>query len=381
MKMQVSFWNYSSLQNFDRDPADTVKEWRELGITVGFSPVYESGKDDKKKMLDLISECEKQGIKLIIFDKRVYSPCDGFDEKAYEHDVREAVSDFGTSSAVAAFYVGDEPRKADFARYLKAVRIVQSCGAKAFMNFSWCDAHLKDFADRNDYADYLKNFVKESGLGLVSNDRYSCLHAKEFEPGFLELGTDKYFADLNLFRGVADSCGVPFWTSLCSVGHWMYRTPTEADIRWQINTALAHGAVGIQWFFIYQHRFADDYYSYPVDIYGGKSETYRYLARHCRTLNDHTCAELGDFQFSRVWHIVKSYGNTPLLKENDADIYVYTDHGMKGILSEFRKGDQKKYLIVNSEREYPELYYIRYEGGGYHIWLPAGGAHVVSVGK
>lgn len=381
MKIDVSFWNYTRLSRHFTRPRDAVAEWRSLGVTVGFSFRYDPGQDSLCDMIELIEECGRQGLKLIVYDARVYLPAaeGALDEAAYVSLARAAAQDFGKYPQVAGFYLGDEPTKAQFPRFLRAAQILASVTDKpAFMNFSWCDAHLKDFSGREEYAEYLVRFAKEAGLRLISNDRYSCLHAKDYEPGFRETGIDKYFADLNLFRGAASACGVPYWTSLCAVGHWVYRTPSEADIRWQINTAVAHGAQGVQWFFLYQHRYADDYYSYPVDIYGARSETFGHIARHCRTLNDHTAAALGNAHFSKVWHTGKSYGGTPLLRQGDAEVFIRSDHGQSGILSEFCSGQNKRYLLVNSDQEYGELYYI--EQGGrelYHIWLPAGGAHVI----
>lgn len=382
MKTDVSFWNYTRLSAFRGRPRDAVAEWEKLGINVGFSFRYDPNEDSRDEMIALIEECERRNMKLIVYDARVYSPPEGFDEREYAARASEAAEDFGKFPAVAGFYLGDEPTKAQFGRYRKALKILSDVtDRQGFMNFSWCDAHLKDFSGREEYADYLTSFAEETGLKLISNDRYSCLHARDYEPGFRETGTDKYFADLNLFRKVASACGARFWTSLCAVGHWMYRTPDETDIRWQINTALAHGAEGIQWFFLYQHRFADDYYTYPVDIYGEKSEVYGYISRHCRILNDHTAKELGNARFSRVWHTGRSYGGTPLLARGDAEVFVYSDHGQSGILSEFAEGEKKRYLLVNSDQKYAELFYIERPEGKYHIWLPAGGAHVVSRGQ
>ena len=379
MKIDVSFWNYTRQNACRTSPREIVKEWKELGITTGFSFRYDPEEDSRDEMIALIGECEKNGLDLIVYDLRVYSPPDNFDEREYAARVRAAVEDFGGFPAVTGFYLGDEPRKAQFPNYRRAIEIFRSLTDKLpLMTFSWCDAYLKDFPGREEYAAYLAGFVRETGLKLVSNDRYSCLHARDYEPGFRETGIDKYFADLNLFRGVATACGTKYWTSLCSVGHWMYRAPGEADIRWQIHTALAHGAEGIQWFFLYQHRFADDYCSYPVDIYGKRNAVFGFISHYCRTLNDYTAKLLGDFSFRRVWHTGKSYGKTPLLQRGDADVFIYSDHGQNGILSEFGKGDERKYLVVNNDQEYPEVYFIEdKDGKKYHVWLPAGGAHVV----
>ena len=226
MKTDVSFWNYTRLSAFRGRPRDAVAEWEKLGINVGFSFRYDPNEDSRDEMIALIEECERRNMKLIVYDARIYSPPEGFDEREYAARVSEAAEDFGKFPAVAGFYLGDEPTKAQFGRYRKALKILSDVtDRQGFMNFSWCDAHLKDFSGREEYADYLTSFAEETGLKLISNDRYSCLHARDYEPGFRETGTDKYFADLNLFRKVASACGAKFWTSLCAVGHWMYPHP------------------------------------------------------------------------------------------------------------------------------------------------------------
>ena len=52
-----------------------------------------------------------------------------------------------------------------------------------------------------------------------------------------------------IIRAAAQEANIPFWTFVqtCSFNSGM-RIPTEADILWQVNTALAYGAKGIQYF-------------------------------------------------------------------------------------------------------------------------------------
>ena len=198
----------------------------------------------------------------------------------------------------------------------------------------------------------------------------------------METGVDKFFADLNFFKGVADRTGLAYWTSLLSVGPWMYRTPSEADIRWQLSVSFAHGAKGIQWFFLNQHRQADDYYEYPVDIYGNRTPLFGCLERQTRVFLDKVSKPLDGYAMKRVWHTGKAYGGTPLLKEGDGEVFVYSDHGQNGILSEFERAGKKAYLIVNNDQRYPEVFFIRFPGDAsknYHIWLDCGGTHIVWI--
>lgn len=379
-KFEFFLWNYMAADKYYASAECLADEWLELGITLGFSPYFEEGHDISRNFLsELIAACEKRGIDLIIFDKRVFwLNYLAVGTEAYVAAVRAALKDFGGSRAVRGFYIGDEPEKDQFAPMGEALKIYKGLTDKVgFVNFSRNDALDRSFGIPRAYAAELKAFAGY-GLDYMANDRYSQLHAKDYVTGFAESGIDKYFRDLNFFRNVAAECALPYIVSLSCVGHWMYRTPSEDDIRWQLNTAIAHGADGIQWFFIHQHRFADDYYSYPVDIYGNRSAVFGYIARQTRLTKDTILRELEGCTFSRVWHIGKNYGDTPLLGKNDAAYFVRADHGMNGIFSEFSGKNGKKYLVINGDQKYPELFWIQgNDREKYHVWLPPGGAHIV----
>ncbi len=57
-----------------------------------------------------------------------------------------------------------------------------------------------------------------------------------------------YFENLEIVRRAGLEHKTPFVYVLLSVPHFSYRDPTEEDLRWQVNTALAYGAHGIVYF-------------------------------------------------------------------------------------------------------------------------------------
>ena len=266
-----------------------------------------------------------------------------------------ALSDFGKYENVVGYILSDEPDKASLPFVGEALDVFKRLTDKVgFVNFSWCDARSAEYGNRENYGEELAVFAKER-LSLISNDRYSCMHARDYEEGFLETGVDKFFADLNFFKGVAD------------------RT---------LSVSFAHGAKGIQWFFLNQHRQADDYYEYPVDIYGNRTPLFGCLERQTRVFLDKVSKPLDGYAMKRVWHTGKAYGGTPLLKEGDGEVFVYSDHSQNGILSEFERAGKKAYLIVNNDQRYPEVFFIRFPGDAsknYHIWLDCGGTHIVWI--
>ena len=79
---------------------------------------------------------------------------------------------------------------------------------------------------------------------------------------------------------------MPYFLSQLSCGHFNFRTPDADAIRWQLSTAAVCGANAVQWFHIYQHAFHEDYYVYPVDKFGNKSEIYGCIVRETATFRE-----------------------------------------------------------------------------------------------
>ena len=63
------------------------------------------------------------------------------------------------------------------------------------------------------------------------------------------------------------------------IGFWNYRCPNEDDFRWQLNTAIAHGAKGILWFFFYMRYPHDNARLSPIDEHWKRTETFQWLSQ------------------------------------------------------------------------------------------------------
>jgi len=59
-----------------------------------------------------------------------------------------------------------------------------------------------------------------------------------------------YYEMLREYCTAAKKHKRPFWVSQASVVVQGTDRVLEKDFRWQLNTALAHGAKGVQWFFL-----------------------------------------------------------------------------------------------------------------------------------
>ena len=231
----VGFWNYTHSNVLEVKSA--VEDWQTLGMTVAMSSEYEKP-EDKQYILDTLDEAEKHGIKVIVCDYRTHWNYYGaHTEEEYTKAVKEAVEDFGHHPAFLAFHVGDEPtpKTKVWEDMKRATKIVNSM-SRAFVNFfplfGFKDSGIKD---ENEVVDMLAETAKETGLFCLCYDCYTqCNYELQKEKGL-----DEYFKNLMLFKKAADMVGIPFWTTLLSVGHWCYRTPNRDDLRWQIYKLVA----------------------------------------------------------------------------------------------------------------------------------------------
>ncbi len=144
--------------------------------------------------------------------------------------------------AVAGFLVMDEPCSTEFNTLASLKTTFESLmpGKLFYVNLypydaegerlygsSWLD-YIYDYED-----DYINKFVSKVGLDYVSWDSYPLFTDNTIRPNYF----------LN-FEAVTNS-GLPAWYTMLSAGHSTstdtYVTPSEAELRWQMNLAMTYG--------------------------------------------------------------------------------------------------------------------------------------------
>ena len=73
-----------------------VKLWAEAGLTANISPRFDPETHDKEMMYELLNECEKCGIKLIVFDVRTSWRIASEGDEVYRTSFKKAYADFGS---------------------------------------------------------------------------------------------------------------------------------------------------------------------------------------------------------------------------------------------------------------------------------------------
>ena len=389
----LSFWQYINFGKYGAK--ESAKEWKELGANIAYSYNFNPKVHKEEEMIELLDECEKNGLKLIIVDRNLhwdYLVENG--EEAYEESVKRSVKAFASHPACYAFMLGDEPNKDRLAAAEKAIIILQRNTDKpAFINlYPIWKSSGQDYVNLmgctvEEWEDVLDGFIKRSGLRILAYDCYSCMTTKRKESGL-----HGYFHNLEFFSKVARNNNIPCWTSLLSMGHWGFKTPTLTDMRWQLSTAIASGMQGIQWFEIYElNESGEDYMEGGIRNRRGELTPQFYNVRQVNyeLLDRKLFQYLPYLKYECSFHLGKPYGG-----------YSYYFNGclpnvqnfsskfnVDGIITKFidTRNNAECYMIVNNSlnEEDKDYFSVQFKDGlskfNKSMWLPAGGFFFVAT--
>ncbi|MGI6173750.1 MAG: hypothetical protein ACOYI8_07580 [Christensenellales bacterium] len=360
----IGFWNYPSIDTME---VGEVKVWADCGMTVTMSPQLPIRPDSIRKLRLMLDECTKYGLKLIIRDERLVWDGASDDPEGYRAKFRGSLEDFGNHPATYGFFVGDEPRsKKEFADCKTALRIQKEEAPNlfGFLNFLpyWPGIEDQYFGGKP-FDKWAEEFVASSDCRLFSYDCYTQLNPEEE-------GTDRYFLNLNKFMKATTAANIPLWTTLLSVGHFRYRVPTEDDLRWQFNTAVASGCKGILWFFFYGMNFRN-YRGAPINQYREKTICYDWMSLLQRNFRDEYGSLMMSLRLKSCHHIVKAYGEYPYFPENTHPTLrrVFSEHRVPGIVSLFEDAEGREYVVlVNNSPFESDLFKLAVRPDVKHIY-------------
>lgn len=247
----------------------------ESGINLIYG-LYEIAYDHLPEIMDTLDYCEKYGLKYLIRDFSV--------NEADMDIVRNALRRYANHPAFAGVKIQDEP------------------GTVSFDIFSETHEIFKTLCpDKYYYINLLPSYASPSQLqygaatnrndGTMDFDTYLDLYIEKVKPAFLSYdyyaiggpdGTVKqgYFKDMSKFRELSLEHDIPYWVFIQACGYGNMRVPNEAEIQWQVNTSLAYGAKGIQYFCYFTPLEDPDYFRGNfIDRNGNKTDIYYYGQR------------------------------------------------------------------------------------------------------
>jgi hypothetical protein len=180
----------------------------------------------------------RHGLRVWIADPRLSQYYDL--DPNWETMLAAAVADYTDHPALDGYFLVDEPGAEKFADLGKVVARLHAAdpGRVPYINL------LPDFVSSaalgtDTYREHVERFMAVVRPPLLSFDYY---------PFKTDTDRDSFFDNLSLVRDVAQTHRVPFMLIVQAMPHGPYRDPTEAEIAWQVNHALAFGARGISYF-------------------------------------------------------------------------------------------------------------------------------------
>jgi hypothetical protein len=188
----------------------------------------------------LLELCGQTGLKAVISDSRLDPGGAEPGSSGFGAALDGVAGDYAKSPALLGYFLQDEPSTGQFPRLAPLERGLRERDPKrlAYVNLFPNYASAAQLG-ASSYSAYVRAFLETVRPRLFSFDYYALL--KEGE-------RPEYFDNLEVIRRESLRSGVPFAAVVLSTPHGPYRDPSEADLRWEVYTALAYGARGILYF-------------------------------------------------------------------------------------------------------------------------------------
>lgn len=343
----VMCWTYYRFEE-RLDDAITVENWVGLGINRPMTPIVD-GNTDKAAFRRFLDKCHAAGLRVYVNDDRIGTAgvqrlCKDGSEADYRKSCREVCSDWADHSAVAGFYVYDEPEKQEASVVFRAARIQleEIPGKEPYLNLlPWFD-WIGKLVGFNTLAPYLDHVAEETGLNFLGYDCY-------MQQCGTEKGDNDYFHNLREWMEFGRRTGRRWNTTLLCVPHFNYQIRSGDDFRWQITTAAAMGANGISWFYPDHHvGYNCNYRNAPVSPLGGRTETFGWMSEEMRLFQRRYGSFFASAKVESVSMAGRTYGGVVAFT-GDADLrFVGASAEFPMLVSFFRGEDGLRYAVLVS---------------------------------
>ena len=202
--------------------------------------------------LEMLNLAGKHGIGVFVQDTAISEKRDK--EVLSVQEMGERISHYVDYPAFCGVYVADEPTWAGFAPgdgsrdievYAPICKNLSELGVPFYLNLFPSYVNADKYQD---YPNYVEEALKNCNVSYLTYDHYVWDRPDQ---------KDKYFYDMSVIRAKAEQYNIPFWTYIEAGGNHndaaeRFDTkeyyPNQGQFDWSINTSLAYGAKGIQYF-------------------------------------------------------------------------------------------------------------------------------------
>ena len=155
--------------------------------------------------------------------------------------IKQTVDDYRPFGAFRGLGIKDEPGASQFEQLGKIIKTLREVdrGVLGYANMLPTYASAAQLGVPT-YPEYVAQFANTLDPELLSYDHYMLLAPRGVR--------EDYFLNWADVRDQSLRSGIPSWVFILACEHMVYRLPTEAELRWQINVSLIYGCKGIQYF-------------------------------------------------------------------------------------------------------------------------------------
>ncbi len=348
----VTFHNYSPFGSPAGRP-ESVKDWVDLGITVGRTPGYVPERDKREDMLGILDACAEAGIMCFVNDARASSGAmfKSRDEDEYRRGFEAALKDFGGHPATFGFDVADEPCHDRITKTFRTAAIQREMAPHLtpFMSFAGYSPHGTEWMGLRSYRRYIDECVEVTDPKMLFHGSYAILD--EDLPDAME----HHFRAPKMYTDAMLRHRLPTWLTLCCTGHYTARCPSDDDFRWMIAIAAALGHKGFAWFNIYTRGAHENYRWPPINEFGERTQTFEWLSYQVRRFQKTFAPTLLKLDWQRAYHVggprLGGYPNT-IDSELVKGVRPRTAQKYSLLVSEFKDSDGRDYVaVLNNSRD------------------------------
>ena len=269
-------YTYSYIKN-----KQTFKDYAEAGVNVMMG-LYEYTASEE--VYQALEWCGEYGLAYLV----KYAGADNTNKST----ARATLSQAKYYDAFAGVMQVDEPGRVSFEKIARSAEIITEVLPEEYADK--CLMHVNLFPDYAtqyqlynrvnsgelpeggySYTQYVEDFLEIVDPKILSYDNYPVSGGENVLKGY------SYFGNMALIRKYALQKNIPFWTYVqtCSFGG-SSRVPNEAELLWQVNTALSYGAKGLQYFCgVNPIDGGETFKGSMFDRDGNKTEVYSYVKK------------------------------------------------------------------------------------------------------
>lgn len=263
---------------------------------------------------------------------------------------QETVNRYRNNPYAWGYGVGDEPNATQFEKLGTVVERLRRLDPSKNSTVNLLPAVEPAQLKAPSYGDYLDEYVDRVNTAFLSFDLYPVRYDKNGNI-YVE---DLYYTTLEEVASVAKKSNRPFWSYVLSVKHWFYPKPQESHIRFQVFSALAYGAQGIDYFTYLMPDFDKDKgeFSYaPIDWNGNRTETWYMVKNVNQEVHNLTSVFLGAEVSSVKLTGKKIPSGATRMKKAEAPLTSLTSDGDGLIVSRLKNNGKEYLLLVNRNVE------------------------------